>query len=245
MSKTLRQTRLGGSGKGLGKGQGKGTRRMSPPASRPPVNRMPANRMPANRTRRMSPLAMGTPANRMPLENNFLAMNAPPPPVLLRSCTRSSMLFNSLHGPHNEANRNKLKRRFKKDDKIIPAIYQLLPPHEHPDEIIFELKPKETGVYLNWKSNGETLIHVSIHTGVYAEGTTARMLDRCVEKGNMHIVFDFMPLKDEVKLSVDNRMKVNHNLPGLNPDDSPKDEIIARIIRIFKQYIDETPFPLP
>jgi hypothetical protein len=179
-------------------------------------------------TRRMSP-----PPNRMLL------------PRCERSTTNSSVLFDSLNGPRNGYNRYNLKSKFNEDPIIIPALYQMLPSGEVPDEVILSLNPSPSGIYLNWVSlsDGRQLLHITIHTGRYVEGATARMVDACLVKGNMHITFDLLPHRDVVKLSVNDQMKVQHDLERLNPDDSPKHEIVARVIRIFKQYINETEFP--
>jgi hypothetical protein len=173
--------------------------------------------------------------------------NRPPtPPSLTRSCTNSSMLFNSLYGDENEANRNNLKRKFKNDDTIKQALFQLYPPGEVPKDIVFFLNPIESGIYLNWAITGKQILHVTIHTGTYKEGATARMLNACDQKGNMHITFDLLPRKDEVKLSVDTKMIVDISpkrklKDGLMGDDiNPKDDIIAKVIEIIQIYIDET-----
>lgn len=176
--------------------------------------------------------------------------NRPPtPPRLLRSCTRSSMLFDSLYG--NEENQNNLKRKFNKDDTIKQALFQLHPQGEVPNDIVFFLNPIESGIYLNWATTGKQILHVTIHTGVYKEGSTARMVDECVQRGNMHITFDLLPHKDEVKLSVDDKMIVDISpkrklKTGMRGNEittkAIQDDIIAKIIELIQIYIDET-FP--
>jgi hypothetical protein len=175
------------------------------------------------------------------------ANNEPPPaPVLHRSDTYSCTIYNSLFERTDERiTRPELfKSFFNNDTKIIPQLYKLLPVRPEYITVDLNIEP-DRGVYINWKdNNGRQLLHLSVHTGMYKPGSTKKNVDTCVEKGNMHVIFDCMPEPNLFKLTVSDEMIVSlphDSLINSLPIDEPRRIIVNKIIELLQAYNTKIP----
>ena len=155
------------------------------------------------------------------------------PPSLTRSESCSSILYTDLY--NNLVNQTWLDDVFQKDTLIIPELYKLIRTKGH--KVTFDINQSVNGIYLNWRDANRIILHVSIHTGIYAPGATLNMVLDCIQKGNMHIKFDLIEDDPEIKLTVNDDLKVSFDMLRPIDDESPKEKIIRRIRKIIMRFI--------
>ena len=127
---------------------------------------------------------------------------APAPLPLKRSLTCTHLIYNSLHN-HEE------KQEFLKDlfEKTQINIILRVMSKDMTDDIILRLNDTETGVYITWLRDKTELVTISIHTGMYYEGATHKMVKSCIKKGNAHIFFNDLKVSpNQIKITASDEL---------------------------------------
>lgn len=153
-----------------------------------------------------------------------------PPPPVDRSLSCSHLIYHKLH--NDEAERVYLKGLFN-DDTTIKSMLHILTSDESED-ITFDIDDTQTGVYLNWVRNEKKLVTVTIHTGMYSEGATAKMVDTCVKLGNAHIFFNKLNvIPKQIKITADDEIFIT---PVKLTRSDEANTIITKIVEILNNY---------
>jgi len=158
--------------------------------------------------------------------------SVPALPSLERSVTCSHLIYNSLH--NDEDKKDYLKDIFNRDVMIKLALRMLT--KDMTDDIIFDLDDKETGIYLSWLRGGTALVTVSIHTGMYDDGSTDKNVRTCIKKGNAHIFFNKLNvIPKQIKFTADDEVLIT----SVKLTDSEEaNTIIHTIIDILRVYVN-------
>ena len=154
-----------------------------------------------------------------------------PLPSLERSVTCSHLIYNSLH--NHEDKKDYLKDLFDKDVMIKLALRILS--QDMTDDIIFDIDDKDSGIYLSWMRGATALVTVSIHTGMYDDGSTVKNVRTCIKKGNAHIFFNKLNVvPKQIKFTADDDVFMT-SVKLTNSEEA--NTIITTIIEILREYV--------
>ena len=156
---------------------------------------------------------------------------APAPLPLKRSLTCTHLIYNSLHN-HEE------KQEFLKDlfEKTQINIILRVMSKDMTDDIILRLNDTETGVYITWLRDKTELVTISIHTGMYYEGATHKMVKSCIKKGNAHIFFNDLKVSpNQIKITASDELIIT---PVKLTNSEDANTIITTIIDVLNNYTE-------
>ena len=156
---------------------------------------------------------------------------APAPPPLKRSVTCSHLIYNSLH--NHEAKQDFLKDLFEKTR--INIILRVMT-KDMTDDITLRLNDTESGVYITWLRDKTELVTISIHTGVYLENATHKMVKSCIKKGNAHIFFNDLNVSpNQIKITASDELIIT---PVKLTNSEDANTIITTIIDVLNNYTE-------
>jgi hypothetical protein len=151
------------------------------------------------------------------------------PGPLKRSLTCSHLIYNSLHN-HQE------KQEFLKDllEKTDIKIILRVLTSDMTDDITLRLNDTETGVYITWLRDKTELVTISIHTGLYLETATHKMVKSCIKKGNAHIFFNDLNVSpNQIKITASDELIIT---PVKLTNSEDANTIITTIIEVLNNY---------